>query len=772
MCSSSLIELVAGELKYMENATFKVYGMTCALCAITIESGLLKIDGVEKVNVSFASEKARIEYDSTKVDIEDIKRKVKSLGFRLDDSKILNDGTNGGEIERRKLRFTLIASALLSFPLMLAMILGGLGFCGEYFDPASQTKWGAFIENIRIKTTYFHDWRLQLALATPVQFIVGYRFYRNSFHALKAAKPNMDLLVALGTTVTYLYSVYTSIYDNSALYFGMKNIYFEASSTIITLVLLGKYLELIARGKTSKAIETLLRLRPKNASVIRDGQILDIPIDEVLEGDLIVVRPGEKIPVDGVLIDGYSAVDESMLTGESVPVDKRTGDFVAGGSVNKLGTFIFKATKVGNETVLAGIIKMVENAQESKAPIQKTVDKVCGFFVPSVLAISLITFIIWFFVVYDMTFFLIDKPIVHAVAVLVVSCPCALGLATPTAIMVGMGKGAQNGILIKNGEELETACKIDTVILDKTGTLTTGKLQVTDIIKFDNGLEYNELLRLAAISEKRSEHPLGKAIYEKAKNELGDVEDPEDFESYPGKGIRAVVQNNTILIGTLGLMIENGIDTSDAQDTLLPLQKQGKTTVLLAIDNALNCAIALADSIKESSKSMVNALKDMGIEVYMLTGDNKNSANWTASQIGIKNVIADVLPEHKASKVSQLMNEGKVVAMVGDGINDAPALATANIGFAIGTGTDVAIETGDIVLLKDDLMGVPNAVMLSRKTMRKIKQNLFWAFIYNIVGIPIAALGFLNPVLAALAMALSSVSVLINSLSLKRLKLY
>ena len=435
-------------------------------------------------------------------------------------------------------------------------------------------------------------------------------------------------------------------------------------------------------------------------------------------------------------------------TGESVPVDKRVGDFIAGGSVNKLGTFIFKATKVGNETVLAGIIKMVEDAQESKAPIQKTVDKVCGFFVPSVLAISLLTFIIWFFGVYDMTFFLIDKPIVHAVAVLVVSCPCPLGLATPTAIMVGMGKGAQSGILIKNGEELETACKIDTVVLYKTGTLTAGRLQVTDIIKFDDDLEYNELLKLAAICEKRSEHPLGKAIYEKAKDELGDVEEPEDFESYPGKGIRAVVQNNTILIGTLGLMMENEIDTSDAQDVLLPLQKQGKTTVLFAIDGVLTCAIALADSIKESSKGMVKALKNMGIEVYMLTGDNRNSANWAASQIGIKNVIADVLPEHKASQVAQLMNEGKVVAMVGDGINDAPALATANIGFAIGTGTDVAIESGDIVLLKDDLMGIPNAVRLSRKTMKSKTEFILHLFIILIEFH--SSTGFLNPVVAAL----------------------
>lgn len=756
----------------MENATFKVYGMTCALCSITIESGLLKLDGVKRVNVNFAAERARIEYDDTIVELEDIKRKVQSLGFRLDDSRALKDGPDGGEIERRKLKNTLIASALLCLPLMLAMVLGGLGFCHDYFDAVSQSKWGLFIDTLRVKTNYLHDWRLQLALATPVQFIIGLRFYRNSFHALKAGRPNMDLLVAIGTTVTYFYSVYTSIYDNSALYFGMKNIYFEASGTIITLVLLGKYLELIARGKTSKAIQTLIQLKPKKARVIRDGQEMDIAVEEVKKDDLIIVRPGEKIPVDGVVIDGYSAVDESMLTGESVPVDKKVGDFIAGGSINKLGTFTFKATKVGNETVLAGIIKMVEDAQGSKAPIQKTVDRVCGFFVPTVLAISLITFIVWFFGVFGGTFFLIDKPIVHAVAVLVVSCPCALGLATPTAIMVGMGKGAQSGILIKNGEELETACKIDTVVLDKTGTLTTGKLEVTDIIKFNNSLDENELLKLAAICEKRSEHPLGQAIYEKGKETFGDLKEPEEFESYPGKGIGAKVLNKTVLIGTFSLMKEKGIEINDAQDILEPFQRQGKTAVLLAVDGVLNCAITLADSIKESSSKMVKALKDMGIEVYMLTGDNKNTANWVASRIGIDKVISEVLPEHKASKVAQLMEEGKVVAMVGDGINDAPALATSTIGFAIGTGTDVAIETGDIVLLKEDLIGIPNAIRLSRKTMKKIKQNLFWAFIYNIIGIPIAAFGLLNPVVAAAAMALSSISVLLNSLSLKRFKLY
>ncbi|HEX9058733.1 MAG TPA: copper-translocating P-type ATPase, partial [Clostridia bacterium] len=662
-------------------------------------------------------------------------------------------------------------SALLSAPLILAMILGGLGFCHDAFDPSSETGWGSFIEYLRTKTIYLHDWRLQLALATPVQFIIGYRFYRNSFHAIKAGRPNMDVLVAVGTTVTYLYSIYTSIYDSSAIYYGMKNIYFEASSTIITLVLLGKYLESVAKGRTSRAIRSLIDLKPKTARVLREGNEYDIPAHEVSVGDIIIVRPGEKIPVDGIIEDGSSTVDESMLTGESMPVEKKKGDFVAGASINSLGTFRFKATKVGSDTTLAGIIRMVEDAQESKAPIQKIADKVCGYFVPVVLAISLLTFIIWYFGIFNMTFFLIDKPIVYAVAVLVVSCPCALGLATPTVMMVAMGKGAQLGILIKNGEELQNACKINTVVLDKTGTLTTGKPYVTDIIITDKNFSPDEVLRLSAIAEKRSEHPLGIAVYEKAlENPEVFLSEPSSFEAYPGKGIRALVEGRNLVVGTYKLMIENGVKVTLPANTLESLQKSGKTAVLIAVDGVLAAIIALTDKVKDSSKKMVEILDKMGIDIYMLTGDSNNTAHRVASELGIKNVLAEVLPHEKAAQIARLKSEGRIVAMVGDGINDAPSLATADIGFAIGSGTDVAVETGDIVLLKDDLLSIPNAIKLSKKSMNKIKLNLFWAFIYNIIGIPVAAMGLLNPVIGAAAMALSSISVLLNSLSLKRFK--
>ena len=757
-----------------ENISLKVYGMTCALCSVTIEASLEKLDGISKAAVSFATEKAVFEYDTSKVELSEIKKIIESLGFSVEEKESkLKNGLSRSEIERNKLRNLFILSAIFSFPLILAMILGGIGFCHDYFDPTTQTGWGAFVDYLRYKTLILHDWRLQLAAATPVQFIIGARFYRNTYHALKAKKVTMDLLVALGTTATYFYSVYTSLFD-VAYTLGMKNIYFEASSVIITLVLLGKYLESIARGRTSKAIQTLSQLKPKTARVVIDGAEVDIPIEEVVAGDIIVVRPGEKVPVDGIITEGYSTVDESMLTGESVPVEKNESDFVSGASLNKFGTFRFKATKVGNETVLANIIKLVEQAQSSKAPIQKIADRVCSYFIPSVLSISAATFLIWYCIIYRHIFFLIDKPILYAVSVLVVSCPCALGLATPTAIMVGMGKGAQNGILIKNGEELETACKINTVVLDKTGTITTGTPEVTDIILLDivNGIyDEKDLLRLAAAVEKNSEHPLGNAIYEKGKGVSGfALYEAEKFEAVPGKGVSALVNGKKLLIGTQKFIEENKIQFKNREDILYPLHAQGKTTVLVAIDGILAGVIGLSDTIKKNSEEAVAALHKMGIQVYMLTGDNKSAAQSVADRVGIKNVLAEVLPQNKAEEIEKLKSNGRIVAMVGDGINDAPALATANIGFAIGSGTDVAVETGDIVLLKDDLMTIPTAINLSKQTMRVIKQNLFCAFIYNAIGIPFAALGHLNPVIAAAAMALSSVSVLLNSLRLKRFR--
>ncbi|MHB8062402.1 MAG: heavy metal translocating P-type ATPase [Ruminiclostridium sp.] len=761
-----------------ESISLKVYGMTCTLCSLTIEASLEKLPGIKRVSVSYATEKARLEYDDDQVKLQEITKAIEVLGFSVEENEYNEEtGLDKSLIERKKLLRVLIVSVVLSLPLILAMIIGGLGVCELYFDPARQSKYSQFVQliNYKYNLKVLHDWRLQCAFATPIQFIIGFRFYKHSFYALRAQTATMDLLVALGTTATYFCSLYAGIFDNREYAYGMKSIYFEASALIITLVLLGKYLEAVARGRTSKAIKALIELKPKMARVIRNGNETDIPIEQVVVGDIIVVHPGEKIPVDGIVAEGFSTVDESMLTGESFPIEKKEKDFVTGASLNNFGTFKFEATKIGNETILANIIKMVEEAQGSKAPIQKIADKVCGVFVPAVLIISLGTFLYWYFVIFQHVFFYIDKPIIYAVSVLVVSCPCALGLATPTAIMVGMGIGAENGLLIKNGEELETACKINTIVLDKTGTITFGKPEVTDIIPFQQDilkLSNDELLLLAAVAEKKSEHPLGKAIYEKVKKQFGtELEDPEIFEAIPGKGVSAVIHGKTVLIGTAKLLEEKNIDLKDYKTSMTYLQDEGKTAVLISVDSVLAAAIALSDQIKTNAAAAILRLEKLGLEVYMLTGDNRKTAYAVAAKVGIKNVISDVLPENKADEIEKLKKSGKIVAMVGDGINDAPALATSDVGFAMGTGTDVAIETGDIVLLKDNLMALSSAILLSRKTMAKIKQNLFWAFIYNIIGIPIAVMGNLNPIVAAAAMAFSSISVLLNSLNLKRLKL-
>ncbi|HEX2939080.1 MAG TPA: copper-translocating P-type ATPase, partial [Ruminiclostridium sp.] len=571
---------------------------------------------------------------------------------------------------------------------------------------------------------------------------------------------NMDVLIAMGTSAAYFFSLYNVLFEEPKMQ-GMKDLYFEASAVIITLILLGKYLEAAAKGKTSEAIKKLMNLQAKSARVIRNGVEEDIPLEGVEEGDIVVVRPGEKIPVDGRIIEGSSSIDESMLTGESLPVEKAAGDLCIGSTINKFGTFKFEAIKVGNETVLSQIVKMVEDAQGSKAPIQKIADRVSGIFVPAVIAIGVLTFIIWLAATGDAT-----KAIISAVSVLVIACPCSLGLATPTAIMVGTGKGAENGILIKGGEYLETAYKLNAVVLDKTGTITKGKPEVTDIIPLSS-LSETEILMTAGTAEKNSEHPLGAAIYEHSKQMHGKVSEPEKFEAIPGRGVKAVIGGKEILIGTRKLMTESNIDIGVISKTLEMLEDDGKTAMLMAVNNRLEAVIAVADTLKENSKEAIEELQKMGVAVYMITGDNERTANAIARQVGINKVLAEVLPENKAAEVEKLKKAGKVVAMVGDGINDAPALATADIGMAIGTGTDVAIEAADITLMRGDLRTIPTAIKLSRKTMQKIKQNLFWAFFYNTIGIPFAALGFLNPMIAGGAMAFSSVSVVTNSLSLK-----
>ena len=757
-----------------QKTSFNISGMSCAACSARIEKGLGKLEGVYSANVNLVMEKATVEYDDKVTGIDRIEDVVEDLGYKIaagnrgnaaaDAANVMEkdgkqkdienntpDGTDFREKEIVKLRRLLILSAILSSPLLLAMLLG------MFFGSVSFLKgFSGFLRN-----GYF-----QLILATPVQFLIGYRFYRNSFYALRSGSPNMDVLVAMGTSAAYFFSLY-NLFFQPVMGGAMKDLYFEASALIVTLILLGKYFEAVAKGKTSNAIKKLMGLRAKTARVVRNGRESDIPIEDVVAGDTVVVRPGEKVPVDGVLTEGYSSIDESMLTGESLPVEKKTGDGVIGATVNKFGTFRFTATKVGRDTVLAQIVKLVEDAQGSKAPIQKIADRVAGIFVPVVLGIAILTFAIWY-----LSGGGFQKALVSAVAVLVIACPCALGLATPTAIMVGTGKGAEAGILIKGGEYLETAYRISIVVLDKTGTITMGRPEVTDILPL-NGLEITgtdkaRILRFAAIAEKASEHPLGAAIYEKGRSDLGELPDADKFEAIPGQGVMAVVEGRQIHLGTRKLMSELNIDLQNIEHIITGFEDEGKTAMIMSMDNKPEAVIAVADVVKDSSAAAVEELTRMGIEVYMITGDNMRTASAIAAQVGITNVLAEVLPEKKAEEVARLKTGGKIVAMVGDGINDAPALATADIGMAIGTGTDIAIEAADITLMRGDLRTIPAAIRLSRKTMRKIRQNLFWAFIYNVIGIPFAAFGFLNPIIAGAAMAFSSVSVVSNSLSLRR----
>lgn len=715
-----------------------VKGMTCASCVARIEKKLSKMEGVDKVTVNLATERATVIFDKKKVKPFLLTRAIINLGYK---AEVLEEINPDKEAELREkeilhIRNLFIASLLLSLPLLLAMVTMLL----------------------KIEVPILHNPYFQLILATPIQFIIGFRFYRNSYHNLKSLSPGMDVLVALGTSAAYFFSVYNGFFGGDKM-----ALYFEASSLIITLILLGKYLEAVAKGRTSEAIKKLLGLQAKTARVIRDGVELDIPIESVQKGDICIVRPGEKIPVDGTIIEGTSAVDESMLTGESLPVEKKAGDEVIGATMNQVGTFKFRAEKVGKDTVLSSIVRIVEEAQGSKAPVQKIADKVANIFVPVVLGIALVTFLAWFLGMHDFT-----KALISAVSVLVIACPCALGLATPTAIMVGTGKGAENGILIKSGESLELAHKLTTIVLDKTGTITQGKPVVTDIIS-TGSMNTAVLLSIAGRVEKKSEHPLAQAIVNKAKEE-GPLLDPESFETLPGMGVKAVVDANPVLIGTRKLMLEHNIPVEAFEQTLNGLENKGKTAMLLSINGRLEGILAVADTVKKDSQKAVADLKHLGLEVIMITGDNKHTARAIGQETGIDNIMAEVLPGNKALEVEKLRKAGKIVAMVGDGINDAPAIAKADIGIAIGTGTDIAIETSDITLIRGDLSSIVSAIKLSRKTMSKIKQNLFWAFIYNIIGIPFAALGLLNPIIAGAAMASSSVSVVTNSLSLKRFK--
>ncbi len=736
---------VIKEKESVENKiTLRVSGMTCAACSARVEKKLDSLEGVKAANVNLGTEKATVEYLPEQITVADLIKAVRSVGY---EAEIVEDISRDQEMEEKEaeiqnLRILLVISIALSLPLLLSMLLSILGW-----------DWAG--------TAWLHNQYFQLIIATPIQFLIGARFYQQSYYALRSGSANMDVLIAMGTSAAYFFSLYNVFFEEVGLGM-MKSLYFETSAIIITLVLLGKYFEAVAKGKTSEAIRKLAALQAKTARVVREGVEVDIPIEEVEIGDIVIVRPGEKVPVDGRIVEGHSSLDESMLTGESIPVDKQIGDMVFGATINKFGTFKLEATRIGKETALAQIIKMVEDAQGSKAPIQKIADQVAGVFVPTVLAIAAVTFVIWYLLGQG-----INQALFSAVAVLVIACPCALGLATPTAIMVGTGKGAENGILIKGGEHLEAAYKLNAVVVDKTGTITKGIPELTDVLSLGD-LEPDDILQLASIAEKRSEHPLGVAIAARAIEVFGQLSEPDSFEAIPGRGVQAVVDGKTVYVGTRRLMREKGIDIEGLESRITELEDQGKTAMLMAVEDKLAGILAVADTVKESSPEAIADLQNMGIEVYMITGDNHRTADAIARQVGIRHVLAEVLPENKAEQVNQLQAEGKIVAMVGDGINDAPALATAHIGMAMGTGTDIAMEAADITLMRGDLRTIPAAIRLSRQTMRKIKQNLFWAFIYNIIGIPIAALGMLNPVIAGAAMAFSSVSVVTNSLTLRR----
>ena len=741
-------------IKNIKTHTYRVEGMTCAVCAGRVEKVTKKIEGVQDSVVNLTTEKMSITVDDDIVTYGDIKRAVEKAGYKLvrEEEK---ENTEKKLSDKDKLLRRLIFSCIFTIPLLIVTMGHMVGMpLPKIIDPmVNPMNFAVF----------------QIILTVPVMAI-GYKFYLIGFKNLIKLSPNMDSLIAVGTSAAFLYSVFGMYKIATGDTSYAMHLYFEAAVTILTLITLGKYLEAISKGKTSEAIKKLMGLAPKTATIIREGNEIVIPIDEVVVGDIILVKPGEKLPVDGEVIEGSTAIDESMLTGESIPVEKIVGSNVIGASINKTGFIKYKATKVGRDTALSQIIKLVEDAQGSKAPIAKMADVISAYFVPIVIGLAIFSAIAWLIAgetpVFALTIF---------ISVLVIACPCALGLATPTAIMVGTGKGAENGVLIKGGEALEITHKINTIVFDKTGTITEGKPVVTDIVS--RGKENNILLALAASAEKGSEHPLGEAIVRAAIEKNIELKSLENFNAIPGHGIEVVIENESILLGNLKLMKERSIDIGELRGEADRLANEGKTPMFIAINNSLEGIIAVADTVKPSSINAIKELHNMGIKVAMITGDNKKTAEAIAKQVGIDIVLSEVLPEDKANEVKKLQGKDDKVAMGGDGINDAPALAQADIGIAIGSGTDVAIESADIVLMRSDLMDVIVAIKLSKATIRNIKQNLFWAFGYNVLGIPVA-MGvlhifggpLLNPMIAAAAMSLSSVSVLANALRLKKFK--
>ncbi|QHJ70915.1 heavy metal translocating P-type ATPase [Planococcus halotolerans] len=709
--------------------------MTCAACATRIEKVLSKTNGVIQANVNLASEKATVKYISGKTDVDTLIDRVKKTGYDAKPAVKENAEAEMAvkEQQYKKQRNAFIIGAFISIPFLIAMI-------------------GEFTGNHALMMP---GW-LQFLLATIVQFTIGWRFIRGAYNSLRGGSANMDVLVALGTMAAYLYST-------ALLLIGAESgVYFEASVIIITLIILGKVLEARAKGQTSEALKKLMGLQAKTAHVIRNGETVDVQVEDVESGDLLLIKAGEKIPVDGEIVDGQTSVDESMLTGESLPVEKEQGDMLIGATINKHGSVKMKATKVGKDTALSQIIRMVEEAQGSKAPIQDLADKISSVFVPIVIVIAALTFLITFY------FVGFSAALVSAVAVLVIACPCALGLATPTAIMVGTGKGAEHGVLIKGAEYLQLIRNVDAIVLDKTGTITKGEPEVTDVMAF--GIDNDELLRLVASAETGSEHPLGQSIIQKAKEKKIQLSDAMNFEAVPGHGIYASIDGKRLAVGNKKLMEREKVLLEPYQIEIEALEEKGKTVMMAAKDGSLLGYVAVADTVKKTSRQAIRGLKEQGIEVVMMTGDNERTAQAIATEVGVDRVLAEILPEGKAEQVEKLKREGKKVAMVGDGINDAPALATADVGIAIGTGTDVAIEAADITLMSGDLLAIVETIQLSQATMRKIKQNFAWAFGYNILLIPVAAFGLLNPILAGAAMAFSSVSVVTNTLFLKQWK--
>jgi Cu+-exporting ATPase len=738
--------------------TLKIEGMTCAACAKAVERAVGKLEGISQAKVNLATERLTINYEPSIIRLSDIKNAVKKAGYKAQDVESAMDSDRDNKLKAKKsLWQRFIISLICTVPLLYISMGHMIGLpLPRFLDPMINPAAFAIA---------------QLVLTLPV-IAVGYKYYLVGFKTLLKGSPNMDSLIAIGTSAAVIYGIFATVQilqgDGS---YAME-LYFESAAVILTLITLGKYFETVSKGKTSEAIKKLMGLAPNTATIIREDRELNIAIDEVEVGDIIVVKPGEKLPVDGIVISGTTSVDESMLTGESIPVEKHAGDTVIGASINKNGSIRYRATRVGKDTTLAQIIKLVEEAQGSKAPIAKMADIISGYFVPIVIILALLAGLAWYIiggesVIFALTIF---------ISVLVIACPCALGLATPTAIMVGTGKGAEHGVLIKSGEALETAHKINTVVFDKTGTITEGRPKVTDVFTADN-ISKEELLKISASAEKGSEHPLGEAIVDFA-NDMGiDTVNVTDFMAIPGHGIEVTIDENQVLLGNRKLMTERKINLENWEQISDKLADEGKTPMYIAISGKLAGIVAVADTVKESSKRAIESLHRMGIEVTMITGDNKKTAQAIARQVGIDRVLAEVLPQDKADKVKELQSKGRKVAMVGDGINDAPALAQADIGIAIGSGTDVAMESADIVLMRSDLMDVPTAIQLSRSTIGNIKENLFWAFAYNTIGIPIA-MGILyifggpllNPMIAGAAMSLSSVSVVTNALRLKRFK--